>query len=71
MPKQLEFNFDTTSVQLELPFAQSPSANQEDTERYKQELASWALSQRDTLETRAKLETSKQRPLDPNASANV
>lgn len=69
--KQLEFNFDATSVQLELPFAQSPSANQEDTERHKQELASWALSQRDTLETRAKLEISKQRTLYPNAPSNV
>jgi hypothetical protein len=40
MSKQLKFNFDTTSRQLEIPFPEGVSTNQETTERLKTEIAS-------------------------------
>jgi len=67
MPKQLEFNFDTTSRQLELPFPEWVSTNQETTERLKQEIASGALSESDKLTAQAELLTSKERPVIPNS----
>ena len=66
MYKQAEFNFDTTSRQLELPFPEWVSENQETTERLKEEIASWALSKSDELTAKAELITSKDRPLSPN-----
>jgi hypothetical protein len=38
--KQLELTFDTTSVQLEIPFAERPSANLEKNIRLKEEIKS-------------------------------
>ena len=60
MPKQLEFNFDTTSRQLELPFPESISANQETNIRLKKEIASGMLSPSDELTSKAELEVNKQ-----------
>lgn len=62
--KQLEFNFNR-SVQLEIPFTQSVSENQEKTEQAKRDLASWLLSRADQLLTRAELERLKQTPVTP------
>lgn len=61
--RQLEFNFDTTSRQLELPFPEWVSTNQETTERLKKEIASGALSESDKLTAQAELLTSKERPV--------
>lgn len=61
MPKQLEFNFDN-SVQLEIPFTQWVSENQDKIEQAKRDLASGLLSQSDILLTKAELEKLKQTP---------
>lgn len=65
--KQLEFNFDTTGVQLEIPFAEKPSDNLDKNIRLKQEIKSWLLSESELLQAKWQLETAKQAPLDPNA----
>ncbi len=62
MSKQLEFNFNR-SVQLEIPFTQWVSENQEKTEQAKKDLASGLLSRADQLLTKAELEKLKQTPV--------
>ena len=64
MSKQLTFNFNN-SVQLEIPFTQWVSENQEKTEQAKRDLASGLLSQADQLLTKAELERLKQTPVKP------
>lgn len=61
---QLQFDFDK-SRQLEIPFPQWVSENQEKIEQAKRDIASNMLSEADRRTTLAELERLKQTPINP------
>lgn len=61
---QLQFNFDK-SRQLEIPFSQWPSFNQEATERAKDILKSHTASDAEKLDAQAELERLRQTTIQP------